>query len=509
MGGSGSAVDMVIHRPSGSGETLVSSGVMLPEGLLAAADLGTVVLTIGGTEKSIYVEALDIEPWEDGTMRGILLQFTHSVSAGSDIAAVLTVDGSPQEARDSRTTPPAQPTALCVPSDPDYLVTTRMGGILPVMRTVAEVSAELPAAYAAIDTKLINYSNNNVGANVSGTWLTDGGGYDVVLPEMQLWMRTGTLAHLIRAVNLSHASTLGNSDYYNGTGDAFYAAQNGRGVFGLFGVYLCTGSSEARWNAVDQGRLYLGGVIYSATPMLDGLRDALYGDGTYYYNEGRMIAKPWQGALVNYILDGSDFQWLYERPPCTVDGTWEEYVDECIDLNGDHLTLQGATGTHTTYHANDGACYGQKMFMEGIRNVAIMQTKFALPSDHASQSTLTQWIIDSVDAAWDAEDYVDEAPIYEADDHCWKYIWVQQGANGEGGEEFNWSTEMLNHIWGAAIAFVYDQTSTAKYATRLDEMVAISNSAPQGGAWWTGSQDYYIKGYHQCGEFWPWIVAYR
>ena len=104
-GGAAPAVDpseiaVTLNRmSSGSGSTLCATGVWLQEGQLMPADIGNVLMTVGGTEVPIYAEALR-GTYSDGSARVVYVEVNGgTMTRGTPVAANLVLNGTPGESR--------------------------------------------------------------------------------------------------------------------------------------------------------------------------------------------------------------------------------------------------------------------------------------------------------------------------------------------------------------------------------------------------------------------------
>ena len=115
-----------VRLDGGSGSVLVSAGVPLQVGQLDPADIGNVSLwlnTGGGlSEVGCYVEVLAERPSSgnfDGSAWSVLVQWTGDPDTIT--AAEVRLTGTPGEARIAKTTPPAEPAAMLIPTSATHL----------------------------------------------------------------------------------------------------------------------------------------------------------------------------------------------------------------------------------------------------------------------------------------------------------------------------------------------------------------------------------------------------
>lgn len=202
-------IAMTMHRrDGGTGSTRVSNAVPLRKGDLTLAGLGNLAVWVGDTEKAIAVSALDMTTYVDGTLRGVAIQFDHSVDDGSDIAAEIRI-GVPRGTIDITPTSPApeDPSAVCVPTDAEFLSATGFYGMFEDFKSEAWIDANLATLYqnyvdllkVEVPYQRSQYDggNNNVAI--------DGGGYDFSKVAMQGWLLTGEVAFWDTALVIAEA----------------------------------------------------------------------------------------------------------------------------------------------------------------------------------------------------------------------------------------------------------------------------------------------------------------
>ncbi len=123
-------IALAVQRLSGgSGVVLVSNGIPLAPGALQPGDVGDAEVWVEGQEQAVYVEAL--EGWHpDGSVRAILVQFNYDLPDMMPKSGQLVLGTTRATTDLSKTTPPSVPSAVALPSSPDYLVTTLLAGEL-------------------------------------------------------------------------------------------------------------------------------------------------------------------------------------------------------------------------------------------------------------------------------------------------------------------------------------------------------------------------------------------
>jgi hypothetical protein len=124
-------VALEIVRWSGSGTALVSTAIPLAPGMLMPGQTGNLRIVVGSEDKSLHVEGLTGRH-RDGSLRSVLVQFTHSVGS-SPIPATMHIGAARTTANRAKVAPALTlanplPDAVIVPTDPDYLISTQIVG---------------------------------------------------------------------------------------------------------------------------------------------------------------------------------------------------------------------------------------------------------------------------------------------------------------------------------------------------------------------------------------------
>lgn len=85
---------------AGTGSRLVSCSVLLPQGTLMPANLGTVRVMKGGVEQAIYIEDHGIVRWPDGSLRAALVQTVQTLTFGTPVGFTLEIGTARNTAND-------------------------------------------------------------------------------------------------------------------------------------------------------------------------------------------------------------------------------------------------------------------------------------------------------------------------------------------------------------------------------------------------------------------------
>ena len=182
MTAAGDTVQLSLMRTgSGSGDVLVSSGIPLPPGWLQPGATANVAVTVGGQEQAIYIEPL-VSRHADGSLRSILVQFRHALSAGTPVAAALVIG--PDVTRGTTDLTKAAvsslPAAVALPTSAEYLVSTLLvGPTIPV--------AQSP--FATYESNFVQYGNSHWASEAGDYYF---GYYERSLAWFAYWVRTGT-----------------------------------------------------------------------------------------------------------------------------------------------------------------------------------------------------------------------------------------------------------------------------------------------------------------------------
>lgn len=182
----------------GAGSTMVSNGIPLTPGLLTAAQLGQVRVYVGGVEQAIYVEAL-YGKHTDGSLRAILVQFDYNIPDANAIAAKIVFGGGARGTTDiALRTAPMLPTAVALPTDPAYLIATKLGGRL----TPASATARTPKVAQFLDDVV---STDTRSYTSYPTWSSPGiSTFGRAYTRYQMYLRTGDLTYWKRAADLAN-----------------------------------------------------------------------------------------------------------------------------------------------------------------------------------------------------------------------------------------------------------------------------------------------------------------
>jgi hypothetical protein len=239
---------------------LVSNGHLLNEGDLS--DTSQVQVYVSEVEQAIYIEALVGNgnangKWSDGSYRAVLIQFNHNLTAGSPLSGELRFGGGISRGTSDigKTTPPYEPAAIAVPSDP-VDACARVGLFGPL--TPDSVALRLlPNRRIVNMPRRRNFYNEThtdawmklreyfdwINAAQTPSPTGNGASYDMVTMFWQDWARTGDTASWQTAFNLlntrrTHGTVYGRTPDVSWTGEQWVNPWDA-----ALGYYL-TGSAD-------------------------------------------------------------------------------------------------------------------------------------------------------------------------------------------------------------------------------------------------------------------------
>jgi len=259
----------LVRLDAGAGDVLVSSGIPLPPGYLWPGANANVALVVAGAEESISVEILS-PTHGDGSARGFLIQFRHSLVAGTPVPALLLVGSQVTRGTPDRPKTPvtwSRPAAVALPVSADYLVRTQLVGLtLPVAQSPAT-----PPAFPTYESDFVTFGDQHW-AGEGGDWVYNY--YDRALIWYAWWVRTGDSRYWDRGTIDAVAY---RRDYLEPNG---YALQpHNSQLEGLELHYLLTGDERSRYAIARVAELFA--LIW--TPYLGDINDT--------YVEGRIQAR--------------------------------------------------------------------------------------------------------------------------------------------------------------------------------------------------------------------------
>lgn len=294
-----SVIPLKVRRFDGrSGVVTVSNGIPLPPGKVKPGDVGNVRVFVNGQEQRIYVEALHGRH-RDGSLRSILVQFEYPIDNALGIPAELRF-GSRRGTPDiARTTPSAQPRAVALPSSPEYLVSTLVGGQL----SPATRAAPLGSLIAAHDADYA-YFGDAIWGKIGPSLGRGTAFYEHVLTAYQYWLRTADSKWFERAL----AIAVNYRDYVLARQVTAPWVANSEG---LAVHYFVTGDTRT-WEAV--GRLAEGAASQTFRSVSSTSSVNRYWIGGSL-GDDRMRGRSLMASIDGYLVNAAPGRWYNSRLP--------------------------------------------------------------------------------------------------------------------------------------------------------------------------------------------------
>jgi len=338
---SSSAVPLVLRRlDGGTGATQVSSGIPLPPGTLMPSAGGSVRVFLGGTEVPAYVEVLKGKH-KDGSARSVLVQFAWPAGAGTQ--AAVEFNGTPTQPRLAKTAITAlMPSAVALPTDPNYLVRTEVVG-RTITRAATPTSIAMFFKYEAdFDTWSNTHWGLYGGTTPQATQYLALNYYDRALSHFAFWARTGNPVLWERAALIAVSYRTQYLEANNFGTSEMWAQMDGLAVH-----YWLTGDDRSRqavYKTAESLHQSRGGVQMTETT-------------THPYLDNRAQTK---------VLSGKVLAMLVEAPAYGTITNWAAAAR--VDL-GLILSTQTAEGSYRFL----GQCNQSSNFMTGLLNDAYVQ----------------------------------------------------------------------------------------------------------------------------------------
>jgi hypothetical protein len=408
----------IVRMKNVSGNSLVSSGIPLPPGMLYPTGIGQVQLFVNGSEQSIHVSALNGRH-RDGSLRSILVQFSYPVG-GTPLPAELRI-GSSRSTSDRTKTAPAfdytnpAPDAVALPTSADYLLQTELIG--PTLRAPAPFNSRYESRFVTQSDGRWEIFSAAYGGSLTADEAIGNNYYDRALSHWAWWMRTADPEYWHRANRYLMAWRELYARRHN------YSLQpHQMQVEGLELHYLLTGDEESLraagvWGANMQN--WLGTRYFS-------------GDAT----EGRIQSRVLQAFVTAYRLNapgGRDWKGLAKQ---AIDGI---------------LAQQRSDGSYRW----DITCGEQLNYMAGLIN-EVMTYYY----DHVdADARIPQSIDRSLGFLWNTQ--------WLASDGAFKYN--SGSCSGVGGPS---PAPDLNLMFVQQWGWMYRRAGDAKYRSQGDAIFA-------------------------------------
>ena len=434
---SSNTVDLTVTRlDGGTGQVLVSNGIPLLPGQLRATDLADVRLTVEGEEQSICIEALH-GTHPDGSLRAILLQFVYELSAGNPVVGQLSLEAGRTTGDRTKVTPPGAPQAVALPSSPDYLVSTEMGGALLTF-------AGTPSTPSFVTDHSSDYKTFDDEKWPSPGAAYDGRGamanYEHILTHYQEWMRTGDIVMWQRATAMAMDYRTRKVEPENLWVGEWYMQSTGLRLH-----YWLTGD--------DRSRLAVGKLAeQGAAATRAGFPEPSQWMGGVGGND-RLRGRAMMAAIDAWLIDA----------PTGIYYTGRDLVDRNLDWVLSTQRPNGMFGGYDYAHPNVPpapggyeCCTSQKNFMVGVLLTAMVWHYELVEPDARIPAAIGR----AVDYLWNNE--------WVASAQGFKYI--SDGYVGsEGGQE---PEPGLNVLLLPGFAWYYYHTGNPAYRDRADQVLS-------------------------------------
>jgi hypothetical protein len=313
---------------------LVSNGIPLAPGMLTPGQLSHLRLFVRGQEQALHVEPLR-GTHADGSLRAVLVQFNYPLNFATPEKGQLVV-GSVREVPDipRPTAPHTTPAAVVLPTDPEYLVTTKLvGPTITVIRALT--TSPSVRKYEEDFQKYADYHWNQTGATWTGNY------YDRALIYYAWWIRSGNLEYWKRATALALSYRAGYLE-----ANDFRIAAHWAQFEGLELHYLLTGDEASRYAL---GRI---GDEFNASYYINNLGKR---DG---FMENRIQARTLSAFLVAWKLSA----------PTRKGSVWAALLPQALTSI---LSSQDESGAYR-FTRSDNQCGHNKPFMVGLLNDALI-----------------------------------------------------------------------------------------------------------------------------------------
>ena len=402
----------IIRLASGTGSTVVSSGIPFVCGQMPAAKLAGLRVVVAGADVPLYVERLSGQ-CPDGTLRAALVQFTAAVDSGKPVVASIVRGG----VAASRLAAPlsaqrGSPAAVILPSSPDYLVATQLVG-----PTLTAAQSNLVSAEARqYETDFLPFADK-LWATSADTWTENY--YDRAQAYWAQWIRTGNPLYWHRANRqlLSY-----RRDYLEA--NAYGTSPHWAQIDGLGLHYWLTGDTLSRY------------AIQRIVPVFMYFRDRT---GLALKNSGDI-----ENRIRARVLMASLWAWRTSDTPAV-------YTADMDKMLGDVL---GAIEPDGAYKFT-AICNASLHYMDGMLNEALIQYHTHYRQDPRILTNVKA----NADWMWASQ----WRPASEA------FTYTPAACGTIGGAE---AVPELNNLIVNGYAWVYAQTGDVSYRTKADAIFA-------------------------------------
>lgn len=447
------SVPLTLRRlDGGSGAVLVSNGIPLPPGTLQPTAGSSVRVFLGGNEVPAYVEVLKGKH-KDGSARSVLVQFTWPAGAGTQ--AAVEFNATPTQPRLAKTNSSAlMPSAVALPSDPNYLVSTEVVG-RTITRANTPTSIGMLAKY---ENDFDTWSNTHWGlygglTPAATNWAALNY-YDRGLSHFAFWARTGNPALWERAALTAVSYRIAYLEP-NGFAATEYWAQ----MEGLAVHYWLTGDDRSRQ------------AVYKTAENLHRSRGGTRMTNTtsHEWMDNRNHAKVLSGKVLALMLDAPAFGAVTD---------WAAAARVDLPMI---LSTQTAEGSYRFF----SQCGESSNFMSALLNDA-----YVMYYDHfEADSRIPVAIQKSLDWLWSTQ--------WKPSAMAFNYYSAACTTPSGGGGGSTPSAD-LNGLYLEAWGWLYHHTGNAAYRNQAEQIL-------QGGVqgtWVQGTKQFNQEYFHSWRYLW-------
>jgi hypothetical protein len=296
--GPGYTVDLQIVRFTGtSGSTLVSSAIPLPPGVMRPGDEANVHVLVNGQEQAIYAEAL-AGLFPDGSLRSLLVQFDYNLGSAPVPAkfVISTTRTTPARAEVpvNLTLSNPLPSAVVLPTDPNYLMSTRAVGPTVGVVEADAFNAQWQSRFHAIGDPKWTYHLSTY-TSIDHNLAIDRNFYDRSLAYFAYWVRSGNAEAFKRGIHYAIVYREKYARIYN-----YKLQPHNIMIEGEALLYRLLGDDEGRRGASLNA-------VYLRDSWLPKLQDP-----TWQYSANRPMARVIEAFITALQVDAPSGNWPSE-----------------------------------------------------------------------------------------------------------------------------------------------------------------------------------------------------
>jgi hypothetical protein len=395
-------------------------------------ELSKIRLFVNGRERALYVEALH-GVHADSSLRAVLVQFTDTLAFGAPIPGYLVLGaGRATEDMTKPTVDRGSPAAVVLPTNPAYLVSTRVVG--PTVSVVE--TAGWGQIYQTYEQNFRTFADHHWNLN-GATWTENY--YDRAQIYYAWWVRTGTLEYWRRATALALSYRKDRIESRNYTPAAHWSQMEGLELH-----YLLTGDEASR-TAV--------GYVADAFNVPYYMNDL---DDPAGLLENRIQARTLMAFLTAWKLNA----------PSRTGSLWSTLLPTALTRI---LASQDPSGAYL-FTRTDNQCGYNKPFMVGLLNDAFIKYHTYFTPDARIPGAIQR----AVDYLW--------AHDWRATPRAFVYL----GGPCPGHDEGQVPSPDLNNLIVNGFGWTYQQTGNPVYRDRAEQIFAGGVA----GAWLNGTKQF-------------------